>query len=53
MQVAKDRGIYRKVKSGSSITTDVIVKRVIENRYIQYKFHVLLQKSVFIPYLIN
>ncbi|XP_064406570.1 ethanolamine-phosphate cytidylyltransferase-like isoform X2 [Halichondria panicea] len=31
-QVAKDRGIYRKVESGSSITTDIIVQRVIQNR---------------------
>ena len=37
IQVAKDRGIYRKVESGSSITTDVIVQRVIQNRSVRLR----------------
>ncbi len=37
IQVAKDRGIYRKVESGSSITTDIIVQRVIQNRSVKLR----------------
>ncbi len=38
IQVAKDRGIYRKVESGSSITTDIIVQRVIQNRSVRCSY---------------